>query len=368
MSVVDGTRVGFNDLIGVRAGVSEVAQDLGERLLADVVVVHAENQDQALYDERVEARVCTPPEEIFGDEGGAEIRAFANYMSQHGFPGATRVSPVEEKPKVEDQAPVAQRKRYLLDLDLEAGNDGAMPVRRHKAALAAITGKARAASLAAAEKEPAYAYVFGIGTTDVLVDEDGGLDGNHWVNSRPTPAAPAVIIRRGETGQFDVVEVGVVETTLNPRTGEIVPTATSQPLPFYPGTTEGVDFRVGAFRNSVALPHLVGAEMSDDVRALLPEHPRGAVFMDADGDLVTALTVVAKVGMSKARPAAPAVARRPFPGSGMGNGGQGSGGVVLAGSGEVVAVVPDLETVPTTPNGVVPAPRDGEAVDASVAK
>ena len=41
MSVVDGTRVGFNDLIGVRAGVSEVAQDLGERLLADVVVVHA---------------------------------------------------------------------------------------------------------------------------------------------------------------------------------------------------------------------------------------------------------------------------------------------------------------------------------------
>lgn len=352
MGAVDGTNVGFSELMNARqASISEVAQTLGQQLVREAQVVAVENQMQETYDQRVEACACTPPEEQFGDDGGAQIREFGHYMAQNGFPGATRVSPAEEKPVVAPAKP--SRPSYLEAL---GDSRDVMPVRRGSAAWAALTGKVKPP----VDQTPTYAYVYEMGTTRVGIspidEEPVGLD---WNNTRPTPDAPAIIVRKGDKGNFDVVEVGMVETQVDKK-GKITANPNKQPLPMDPTAEEGVDFRLGSYRRVMSLSHLEQVVMPDAVRATIPEHPAGAVFVDADGNLREFLIGTAEAALAstnrtaavRVAASAPAVAPgRTFPTQATGAAVPQPG--LVAAEGTVLLESPD-----TTPNGhVVPAQR-----------
>ncbi len=348
--------LGYREIMGRGAGaVSAAAVELGEFLVVDAITEAEQNEVWGEYDERVTAERCSPPEEVFGERGGAMVRHFAEDMHQAGYPGSVAMNPVQPKPEAADK-PAPSRSRHALTLEAVDEPD-TLAVSRW----AALRGKVAADKLKPVVKEPTHGRTYVIGTTESYYDEEAEqVVGRPWTSARPVPDV-VVVVARGA----DDVEVGVVRGALNARNGNIVGDGTQKPLPVKPGQ----ELRLGVYERAIPLTHVTQVEMDDDVRALLPERPMGALFLDAHDDLGVTLATVAKRALasqpaSRLAPArveaqAPVVATRQFPNGGETADTQGVHAAV-DGAAEVV-----LEPVVTTGNGHVPTQRTGDEAESA---
>ena len=290
--------MGYRELMnGAAATVSEEAMLLGAELVRDAQIVDMEQQAWDTYEQHVQNGECSTPEEVFGGDGGAEVRSFADHMREQGWPGAVGMNPVEQTEQTAPApAPEEGRRRFLLTADEQ-------PQDLRVSRWAAVTGRVRSDRLrpVAAPAEPTHGRAYGIGTTEI---GDGG-DGSHWTSARELPRIP-VVVTRGDT-----VEIGVVRAAVN-RRGDIVPDATDTPLPVAPNE----QIRLGVYDRVISLRHLDDVEMPEEVAALLPEQPAGAIFRDADDQLLPTLITVSRRALENRAPsfaatlaATPAVSR-----------------------------------------------------------